>query len=218
MKSVAIALSVFIVLAFSSCTKVLIRAYGIKNPKPLTEQQVLQYAHKNGLDRYNLYTLDTSYSRFLSGQYATDGMTDSMAIFNKKTYEKQLFQMIQYLLFDKDGYLITHIVNCDVGGFPTLNWNEYNSFDQFPVSTISDVDSTLSIAQLKPYYSPVTTIDTSSNYDYQCVIYFNKFMSRHSKKMLRLALENIEQERKNGTRINVHLVNNDYYFSQAEFL
>ncbi len=205
-------------LSVSSCTKMLIRAYGIKDPKPLTEQQVLQYARKSGLEKYNLYTLDTTYEQFLDKYYSIEGLEDSAEIMNRKLLKKQLYQPLQCMLFDSRGYLMSNIVNCDVGGFPTLNWNRYNSFDQFPIQAISVVDSTMNIEKLLPYLNTIAVGKFKDDFDYQCVIYYNEFMTRNSKKLLKLALGNIEREKKKGITINVHLVNNDHYFSQGEIL
>lgn len=56
---------------------------------------------------------------------------DSVKIHDRLSFD-QFIQPMQILVFDKTKELITHLVNCNVGGLP-LKWNRKGLFNHFPL-------------------------------------------------------------------------------------
>ncbi|MEZ5016546.1 MAG: hypothetical protein R2800_05795 [Flavipsychrobacter sp.] len=217
MKKLAIALLAITTLSLSSCSKVLLGIYGIKSAKPMSNKEVGRVAQKNGYSLYSIYTLDSSYNQLVHSDIDFQGVNDSDKIYKVLNFKKQLSQPLQYMLFDASGKLIVHSVNCHTGGFPNLKWDREQAFQQFPPVPLSSVDSTFTMDDLKKYLHVVNVNGGSQSYDYQCVVFWNRFMGRQSKRLVKLALSNLKQAELKGKKVRVHLVNNEHYFYQLGF-
>lgn len=203
-------LAVLMIVSLTSCKGVLLGIYGIKKPKHQTDEQIIRYAKHHKLKKQNIYKLNADYEQFVYDNFSN--YTDTSLQYKIKT--KQFLQPMQYMLFDNKGNLIVHSVNCDAGGFPNLKWNRDDAYAKFPPMPLSEVDSTFQLQQLSKHIDVIKTIGATDNADYTCVIFWNKFIGRQSRRLIRYALNNIEAERKKGTSITVLLVNNDNIYSE----
>lgn len=95
-------LVLFVVFLTSNCMRILV---GYHKPEILSEKQMKN--HEVKLNIKNTPLNEKQYIEFMKTQPAE--------------IQKRLYQPCQVLRFEKDT-LKNWIVNCDVGGFPKLNW------------------------------------------------------------------------------------------------
>src|ERR1017187_9552205 len=83
MKKTILSVSLFVVASIflSGCTKVMMYAYGIRNPKIETKQSITQYAADNGIETDNLYAFRDSAS--LAGFYSLKIGIPEINFYNK---------------------------------------------------------------------------------------------------------------------------------------
>jgi hypothetical protein len=174
---------------------------GIGNYKPLMKSEIEKCAKRYKIPLTELAEIDTTlYTSFL-----TNIRDDKL--------KKNLKQPLQVRVFDSKGKINLFIVNCTVGGFPKLGWNRCGSFDVFPPDKkcFSNVDTTLSMnADLKYYLNTngsKINPETFEKQDVTIVIYWAKFMARHSKRLIRLI--NDYKDKHKDKKIAVLYVNDD---------
>ncbi len=86
---------------------------------------------------------------------------------------------------------MSHIVNCQIGGFPNLKWNRYGNFDSLPPSTISffNPDSLYTLQdeweKINPLFDKSVSLQELSKNDYNLVVYYCWFMGRQSKRLIK---------------------------------
>lgn len=215
MKNTGIYIIFLISLSSMSCSKILIRTYGIKEANKAIDGQISAYAKKHRFDTLNIYSLSNNYRQvFTDTNSLITGTTQNICMTDNLKY--RLSQPLQYLLFDKEGNLIAHSTNCHAGGFPNLNWNKNKAFEQFPPKSLSDVDSSLKLETILPYFTPIKANPPSESADYTCVVYWNMFMGRQSTRLIRYVQSNLQIPESRITTINVLLVNDDNYFAEAD--
>ena len=122
-------------LLFSSCGFVLKKMVGIKNPKETDNEVIKQYAQEYNIPDEMCYVIDTSL--YLNNIYP-------LAEKNKKL-ASDLLQPLQVRAYGSDTMLM-FLINCNVAGFPKLQWNTYGSFNTFPpdMKSFRRVDTTFS--------------------------------------------------------------------------
>lgn len=178
--------------------------YGIKEPHAVSEQEILSYANKHGFGSLDIYRLRPKYEKYLDDKFPDTSINPSGSVC-ATGMKKRLIQPIQYMLFDRWGKLMVHTVNCNAGGFPNLNWNTGGAFEIFPPQSLDVVDSTFSIDELYPFFDPIEiTRRRLGEAEYECVIFWNKFMGRQSRRLIEYAIENAK-----GHDVRFYLVNND---------
>ncbi len=206
---------ILILMLATSCSKILIITYGIKEAKVVTDEQISLYAKEHGFDTLNIYSLSTDYKQFFTDTNSLiTGTSQKICMTDNLKY--RLSQPLQYLLFDKDGHLLVHSTNCHAGGFPNLKWNKDGAFEQFPPIPLSDVDSSFEFKTMLPYFTPVAAKPLSDSTDYTCVVFWNKFMGRQSTRLVKYVQRNLEIPARKNTAINVLLVNDDNYFAEGD--
>jgi len=204
MKSKKTQIIILFLVVMSGCSPLLKVLYGIKKPKSLDEKQILEYAEKLNIPETGIYEPDTSYISFIL----------SLDTVKYKSEIKNHYQPLQALYYDNKGNLISFHVNCYAGGFPNLKWNREGSFDIFPPKTQAPVDSILPLKKLMGFLEPLTSSQkiNAEQYDYIVIIFWNRFMKRQSKRLIRTVQENCRME-KNKT-IRTIYVNDDNLFAE----
>ncbi len=194
---------VMIVLTlFSACTAF----YGIKQPKPLSGQAILETAEKYRIPHGQIFVLDTAYKTFIrkiSGQ--------------NKTLAKNHLQPLQLLYFNKSGELISYFINCNAGGFPNLKWNRNGMLDSFPPASQTTPDALFSFHDLLKF---IKTPDGKkpnpkefSHATYKTVVFWSVFMGRQSKRLIHQAEENYKLT--NDKSAKLIFVNTDDLFTET---
>lgn len=185
-------------------------AQRIQDKQPVSDEEIVKYAQKHKYDKYSIYKTNSDYKSFID----TIGKNINTTEYELKTLQKQYYQPLQYLLFDSTGNLIVHSVNCDVGGnMINLQWNAEGQFDVFPPIPRSTVYRYFKLSELQKHITQLNKAPTDANgtYSYTCVVFWDMFMGRHSRRLVKLALENLKLAY--GAKVNVILINNDnlYY-------
>ena len=126
-------IAIFIIF-LSSCSSMFVELYGIDHiVRDLSPQKVKKEALKLNLDKYYLHYMDTSFVWYLN-------KVDT----NLRLFEKNNCQPFQYKVFNVQGVMVSHLVNCDTGGFPNLNWDWM--FNKFPPTAVDN-----KFAELLPF-------------------------------------------------------------------
>ena len=194
--------SMLVIIGFTSCSAIVKGLYGIKNPKVLNEEQILHYSKKFNIPATDTYVLDTSFFSFLS----------SLEMINHKLQIKNHSQPLQALYYNKAGYLQSFHVNCYAGGFPNLKWAKNERFSTFPPKQQAPIDSILSIDKQLEFLKPLSTTQkvNTQQYDYIVIVYWNRFMSRQSKRLIRIIQENCKLATNENNKI-IYVNNDDCY-------
>lgn len=203
-------LLLFVLCTLSSCTKVLLGWFGVKNPKPLTGQQIERYAAKYGADTKRLYQFDTAFAHVWKDTLIA-GEPDEKKM---KDRHKMVSQPLQYWLFDAEGRHLNYTANC----YFKMNANGLNirkGFDAFPPVTEGPVDSAITGNLFFPYLNPVGVTATLTTYaDYTCIVIWGRFMGRNSRRLIKAANKSLQHKGQN--KVNVYYVNNDVMFANME--
>ncbi len=189
---------------FAGCSSTVSFFYGIKKPQFLDENQILYYAKKLNLPNEDIFQIDTAYFNFIVS-------TDSI---KHKESHKNHYQPLQVLYYGQAGQLVSFHVNCYAGGFPNLKWNREGSFDIFPPKTQAPVDSILPLKKLLGFLKPLASSQKihTEQYDYFVFVFWNRFMKRQSKRLIRTVQQNCRMK-KNKT-IRTIYVNDDNLFAE----
>lgn len=193
-----------IAIVLSGCSSIMSGMYGIKKIEPVDKSTILKYCKKYKIPIEDSYELDTSYLSFLS----------SLDTFRFKDQIKNHYQPLQALYYNKLGQLQSFHINCFAGGFPNLNWNHDDRFNNFPPNHQAPLDSILPLDTHLKYIGqnfPLNVIKIDS-LDILVIVYWNKFMGRQSKRLIRFVQEN----KKLAVNKNVKIiyVNNDNLFAK----
>ena len=179
--------------------------YGIKNPKVIDEKAILSYSKMYNIPLEDSYVIDTSYSSFISSLDTT---------WNKVHFKNHL-QPLQALYYNQTGQLQSFQINCYAGGFPNLHWNRDNILTTFPPLQQAPVDNILSLDMQLKYLKSLTTTKKVSvaNYDFIVIIYWNRFMSRQSERLIHFIQDNSKLA--NGKKVKILYANNDNIFAAS---
>lgn len=163
-----------LLVCFTSCSYVFVEAYGIDHrTDTISQQKVSKEAEKAKLSAGELYIMDTSFVDYLLS------VDSSLFLFAKNNY-----QPLQYKVFDSEGKLVSHLVNCYAGGFPNLKWDWM--FDQFPPSVNDQLfDSLLTFEEAKKYFLPIGKLDEgNTRKKYSIVVVWTAAFGRQNKRFL----------------------------------
>jgi hypothetical protein len=185
----------------SSCSSIITGLYGMKNYKVVDEKTITKYSKKYNIPLADSYQLDTSYISFLKS-------------FDTSLYKEQIknhYQPLQALYYNNKGELKSFQINCYTGGFPNLNWERDSIMTTFPPKIQAPIDSIISLETQIKYIRQLsnTKKHSTDNYDYTIVVYWNRFMGRQSKRLIRLVKQNAEMTNK---KIKIIYVNSDNIF------
>lgn len=194
----------------SSCSKILLGWFGIKNPKPLSEQKIERYAAKYGADVKRLYQFDTSFNSVWKDSVILGEQDDK----KMKARHKMVSQPLQYWLFDAEGRHLNYTANC----YFNMNANGLNigkGFDAFPPVTEGPVDSVITANLFFPYLNPVGfTAEPATGADYTCIVIWGRFMGRNSRRLIKAVNKCLQNKGQN--KVNVYYVNCDVMFADMD--
>jgi hypothetical protein len=179
---------------------------GVHKIKHKTEKQISKYAKKIGIPGKDLYSLDPAFAYYIF-------KLDSAKF---KVQVKNHYQPLQVLYFDENGTLAKFFINCYAGGFPSLAWNKTGKLNSFPPKDQAPIDTILNFKKQLTY---IKTIDSSNldalkldNSSYKVFVYWNIFMRKHSKKLIKEIKKNCSLI-KDGKTVKIIYVNNDNWFA-----
>lgn len=190
--------AVSFLLLFCSCLRSI---YGIRQPSPLSDAQIIQKAQQFRIPMSRLYKLDSLYAVWIY-HLQHSGYTE-MA--------KHLHQPLQVMYFDSVGRMVSLHLNCHAFSFPNLKWNRSQAFEQFPPPGNSPVDQMPKQHIIQKMLKPFHCTDTSFNVHqgFTAIIFWNGFMGRQSKRLIRLVQRNAALFA--NEKINLIYVNDDNY-------
>lgn len=192
------------ILELASCTAILSGLYGVKKIKPVDDKIIARYSKKYNIPPADNYELDTTYFSYLASLDTT----------KYKLEIKNHYQPLQALYFNNSGSLISFHVNCYAGGFPNLKWNMNQNMATFPPKQQAPIDSVISLNKLVTFLKPLNTTSTFrvADYDYVVIVFWNRFMGRQSKRLIRFVQENCKLE--NVKKVKLIYANTDNLFSR----
>jgi hypothetical protein len=164
-------------LGLTICTVILTNIYGINNIEAVDEQTIFRYAEKYNIPAADIYEVDTTYFSYL---FSLDTVLFKERINNH-------YQALQALYNDNSGHLKSFQVNCFAGGFPNLKWNSNKTMTTFPPKQQAPIDSFLPLEVHLKYLNPLSLTEKIriNDYDFIVIVYWNRFMGRQSKRLIR---------------------------------
>jgi hypothetical protein len=188
-------------LLLSSCQTVFQALLGIHGIKAPTPAELAQQAQRLGIPAERSFVLDTSYTGLLRH-----------AAFPAQA--KNHAQPLQLLYFDAHGQLRQFYINCNADlRLLNVEWNPDGRLDVFPPRSQTPPDSLLTFTEQIKHLRTAsgTHPDTTARADYRLVVYWNRFMGRQTRGLLRAVQHNLRQVPA-GQRVEVYYVNNDAIF------
>lgn len=203
----------FILVGFSfSCTKILMSAYGIKQPRLLTRQDIVNRSSQLNIPLEQSFILDKKYF------YALEQRDTLKPLFEKKCSPmiSKYQQPLQAMYFDESGKLVSFHNNCYAGGFPVLRWNKDKQFDKFiPATTIPIADTALNMDLLLQYLQPIGQADSFEKPKWTVVVFWCDFMLKQSKELIKITRRNLLLDNSGSARIL--FVNTDNCFIEEKY-
>ncbi len=196
----------FASIYFSSCTFVMKKMMGMKNPKIMDEKLHARYLKKLKAPAEQAYVVDTNYLYLIE-------FTDTLHFRSEK---KNHYQAIQALYFGHEQFQESWFINCYAPGFPHLNWNVENKFATFPPKTAAPLDTLLSFDRLINHAQSFKNHEkhkVGENEPYTVVFIWNRFMKKESKRLHKILLENLKMC---SEPYRIIYINNDNIFAQSE--
>lgn len=174
--------------------------FGFKNIQNLDENSYLEFAEFFQIEEFPNYRIDLN--KFKS---TLNGISDSVL-------KKYVSQPLQIRVFNTDGKIIFSLVNCNVSGFPNLQWNRFGTFDLYPpqLEHYRNVDSVFMLNTDTTNLISVNGKDFPADGDLTLVVYFTYAFNKQSKDLIELAKQySVKFEEHN---IQLVFVNMDEYF------
>ena len=206
---------IFFIFSCWGCSKIMLGLYGIRDTKKIGNREILDFAKKSGIGQENIYVLSFPENK----TPAKDNTKIAIGNGNVCTSDPVEYlhgQPLQALYFNCHGQLISFHNNCYTGGFPNLKWDRNDLFSVFPPRSRIPVDSVYTLEKvLENVYSPdgeKATARIKSDCSYYCVVFWNVFMSRQSKRLIRLVQDNLKLVHEPDC-VEVFYINDDNYFN-----
>ena len=201
--SILILITLTFLLGLTSCSSIFTGLYGMKKTKTVDEKTIVRYTKIYNIPAVDSYELDTAYFSYLF-------LLDTTKY---KTQIKNHYQPLQALYYDKSGRLTSFQVNCYAGGFPNLKWHRNEILTTFPPKQQAPIDSIVSLETQLKYLKLLsqTTKLINDSYDYIVIVYWNRFMGRQSKRLIRFVQDNSKLE--TGKKVKIIYANTDNIFA-----
>ncbi len=164
-----------IIFFFESCRIIA----GLHSIKQFNDHEIIKIALKYGIDSNEIYKINER-------EYLTFAKSK-----NDSSITKDLLQPLQVIYFSANNKIEFQLLNCDVGGFPVLQWNRYGTFDNFPPSwlSLSPPDSTLNSMKFFEFIVPINgSSEPSLGGNGALVVIWNHFFGRNSKQLIELII------------------------------
>ena len=189
-------------LILTGCSSLMTGLYGIKSLNKIDDKTILSYAKKIGIPERDVYHLDYNYFSYLFSLDTTE----------YKAQIRNHSQPLQARYYDKSGELKSFHVNCHAGGFPNLKWNRNNVMSTFLPGEQTPVDTIFPLERQKKYLIPLpqTELTDYADYDYIVIVFWNRFMGRQSKRLIRYVQDNSKLA--TDKSVKIIYVNNDNSF------
>ena len=190
-------------LCLTSCSPILSGLYGIKEIKTIDENTIYRYSKKFNIPLEDSYEMDSSYLSFIN----------SFDTVSQKALRRNHSQPLQARYYDKAGQLQSFHINCHAGGFPNLMWNRNNVMSTFIPGQQTPVDSIMPLDRQLKYLNPLSQTKKTNidKYDYVVIVYWNRFMGRQSKRLIRFVQDNSKLA--SDQNVKILYVNNDNIFA-----
>jgi hypothetical protein len=187
------------VMSLGSCKLAYRTLLGVDStPAWYSNADIEKKAKKYNIPESQLYALDTaSYQQHVVEDYKqkvkhllTQEPIDSAQVKLLNTVLNNDLQSTQIRYFDAQGKPTFKLVNCYIDPPIPMNWNVEGSFDQFPPQNpIPELQVNQPLSFLLPHFKTMNGDQISFSQlpaaDYYAVIYWNSFMIRPSKKLLK---------------------------------
>ncbi|MCU0441694.1 MAG: hypothetical protein MUE96_04785 [Bacteroidia bacterium] len=181
-----------------SCSSIYYGVVGIRNPKPITPQEINALAQKWGIPNGSSFILDTGcYKNTLRG-IQSDAQKNNHA------------QPLQALYFTNSSYPVSFQINCYAGGFPNLKWNRNGNMDVFPPREQAPIDSAISLYDIKNCIQPANEKTYANASKPMVLVFWTKFMKRQTKRFLKEVNRNAQSRGQN--QVNIIYINADNLF------
>lgn len=207
MKARLIVACLFLGLLFSSCSALMYKIMGVKQPYDYDLEEITAYSSKFGIPDSDSYLLDTTYMHDILQSCKNDTLL-----------RNNLMQPLQIRFYQRSDTLLSLQLNCTAGGFPNLKWNKHGQLNTIPPNFTVDVDTCILFRKDLGYLIPTSNDCHSSDYynnaDYNIILFWSVFMNRQSKILIREIKD--YQKRFPEKKINVLYVNTDKIFSILE--
>jgi len=166
----------------------------------LTDCQIKKEFEKNKIPEDQCYVLDTaSYfhavlktTKMKADQIKNESLTiDSAKLLRIKEDYKDNLQPVQIRYFNRKGIAIFKMINCYMRPFPTQSWNIENCFDVFPPKPISYLKNSNNenleyfLPHIKSISGSSITIDSLPKANYYALVFWNSFIKRPSKNLIK---------------------------------
>jgi hypothetical protein len=170
-----------LVIILGGCNSALKGIMGIKDVKPIYPADLPDFSIEFNISPDALFLIDTTaFVSFLSTLPDTGNL------------KHDLYQPLQIMAFDSSGHKYLHLVNCSIGGFKSLKWNKYETFEHFPLSAgkFYNSDTTINLDQTLSFFYKSEGIGVStpdySTADEIIVVFWANFMKSQSQRLLDL--------------------------------
>ncbi len=206
-------LHLFVVVCFcAGCTRIMMSAYGIKQPRLLTRQEISNRSAKLNIPEELSYILDKNYFYALGQKDTLKPLLEKKCSAMISKYQ----QPLQVMYFDEEGKLVSFHNNCYAGGFPKLNWNRDDQFDKFiPPTTIPITDTVLNLDFLLQYLQPLNDINSFQKSKLTVIVFWCDFMLKQSKVLIKIVKKNLLLDSTHSARL--FFVNTDNCYAGENF-
>lgn len=130
--------------------------------------------------------------------------------------QKLIFRLtwpLQALYYDNSGQLQAFQINCYAGGFPNFHWDRNGILATFPPQQQAPLDSIVPLDTQLKYLRLLSQTKkfSADSFDSIVIVYWNRFMGRQSKRLIRFVQDNskLATEKK----VKIIYVNNDNIFA-----
>ncbi len=197
-------------------------------PEWLLDEEIIRKFDKRKIPEANRYVLDTaSYYNSLKADFyaeveqakASVSPLDSIYFKKLQSIAKDDGQSVQIRYFDKEGNAIFKLVNCYIEPPIPMNWNVEGSFDVFPPH--NDIENLNYRNRELTYFLPLIsnldgdriTVDDMPSADYYAIVFWNDYMIKPSKKLIKL-LKNYDNNHPDQTTFYLFVNNHNAYLWQ----
>ncbi len=186
-----------------SCTGIMKGIYGVKKPISSFSELRTTIQNEEILSKYPNAYIDSNYMNYVSRTLRADSQKMNNA-----------FQPMQALYFNQNKGLVSYHINCAIGGFPNLNWNKGNYFENYPPKTRVDVNAIQEYDSIVKFLHPVFPADSlsfSQPSSPVTFVFWNHMLFKQSKNLIKLVGENAKNQ-----NVKVVLVNTDIMYGGEE--
>ena len=210
----------YIFLIISSCSPITKSILGVKEIKPISDDELIYYSKKNKISNEASYSIDTT--MFCSS------FANNKELINNENALQDIIQPLQIRMFKYNELIFFH-ANCYADGGLKLNWNKYNSFNSYPPSDSLKIEvsgkkyktifNSIRNYQLKNNQSIITlesSLETlnpifkqnfNSENEFVIMVYWSIFLNKQSKKLIQYITKYTHQHK--DKKITLIFVNTD---------